>query len=573
MLAALALLGGGLYPPANFDGLAYRTPRVLNWLAAERWVWVPDFRGWLNTRACAFEWVTAPVLLFCRTDRPIFLINIISFLLLPGLAFGLLTRCGLRARAAWHWMWLLPSGYCFLLQSGSIGNDLFGAVFALAAVDFALRARVSGRPADAMYSVLAAALMTGSKVSNLVLLLPWVIAMLPGWRLFLRHKALTWGTAALSAWCSYLPTAWNNHRHGGDWSAQSIESAFQHPPNMPIYFARTAVLLTTQNFTPPVWPWAEATERFVQRALPTSFKNWLAREQTSPTWSHFAFRELAGEEEAGWGFGLSMLVLVSVLGPGRRTALARLHAPGPAAERWWRAVLLLAPFGSLAVFMGKAALTTAARTIAPFYGLLLPALLFASGIETQVRKRWWRGLAVFVFVSAAVAVILIPERPLWPAQTVLAGLSERFHSPALARAATVYRTYRDRSTVLAPLVRELPPTERVVGLLGITEPETTLWRPFGARRVVHVLAGTSPTTLRNLGITYVFANAGTAESVLQRPLPAWLEEFHGSVVTNISLRVFASGPPDAYAVIKLHAPAATASEAQPGTPGRGSDFF
>ncbi len=91
--------------------------------------------------------------------------------------------------------------------------------------------------------------------------------------------------------------------------------------------------------------------------------------------------------------------------------------------------------------------------------------------------------------------------------------------------------------------------------------------------MVHVLAGTSAKALRNLGITYVVANAGTAESVLQRPLPAWLEEFHGSVVTNISLRVFASGPPDAYAVIKLHAPAATASEAQPGTPGRGSDFF
>ena len=44
------------------------------------------------------------------------------------------------ARAAWHWMWLMPTGYCFLLQAGSIGNDLFGAVFALAALDFALRA-------------------------------------------------------------------------------------------------------------------------------------------------------------------------------------------------------------------------------------------------------------------------------------------------------------------------------------------------------------------------------------------------------------------------------------------------
>jgi len=46
-------------------------------------------------------------------------------------------------------MWLVPTGYCFLLQAGSISNDLFGAVFAMAAVDFALRARQEkkdGRP-------------------------------------------------------------------------------------------------------------------------------------------------------------------------------------------------------------------------------------------------------------------------------------------------------------------------------------------------------------------------------------------------------------------------------------------
>ena len=32
-------------------------------------------------------------------------------------------------------MWLVPTGYCYLLQVGSIGNDLFSAVLALAAVD------------------------------------------------------------------------------------------------------------------------------------------------------------------------------------------------------------------------------------------------------------------------------------------------------------------------------------------------------------------------------------------------------------------------------------------------------
>src|SRR5258708_4798934 len=33
ILATLAFLGGLLHPPSNYDGLAYREPRVLHWLA------------------------------------------------------------------------------------------------------------------------------------------------------------------------------------------------------------------------------------------------------------------------------------------------------------------------------------------------------------------------------------------------------------------------------------------------------------------------------------------------------------------------------------------------------------
>lgn len=85
--------------------------------------------------------VTAPLFLFTGTDRFVFLINVICFLLLPGRFFSVLVRLGVRTRTAWHWMWLLPAGYCYLLQAGSIANDLFGAVFAMVAIEFALRAR------------------------------------------------------------------------------------------------------------------------------------------------------------------------------------------------------------------------------------------------------------------------------------------------------------------------------------------------------------------------------------------------------------------------------------------------
>src|SRR6266446_7431060 len=155
VLAALALLGGLLYAPNNYDALAYRIPRVLHWLAEGRWHWVHTEFQRLNTRAPAFEWLSAPWVALLRTDRFLFLINIISFLLLPGLVFSVFRRLGVGAQVAWHWMWLLPAGYCFLLQAGSIGNDLIGVVFALAALDFALRAREEDRARNVWLSVLA----------------------------------------------------------------------------------------------------------------------------------------------------------------------------------------------------------------------------------------------------------------------------------------------------------------------------------------------------------------------------------------------------------------------------------
>jgi hypothetical protein len=94
ILAAMAFLGGALYAPSNYDALAYRLPRILHWLAAGQWQWIHTDFNRLNTRGCDIEWVSAPFIVLLKTDRPLFLINFISFLLLPGLVFSLFTRLG-----------------------------------------------------------------------------------------------------------------------------------------------------------------------------------------------------------------------------------------------------------------------------------------------------------------------------------------------------------------------------------------------------------------------------------------------------------------------------------------------
>ena len=214
MLALLVFLGGILYPPSNYTGLNYRVARVLQWLAHGQWCWIhtPNYR--MNDRACGIEWLTAPLLLFTKSDRALFLINFIPFLLLPGLIFSVFRRLGVRARVAWQWMWLLPTGYNFLLQAGGVANDTFPAVYALAALDFGCRAWISRRPADLWHSYLAAALLTGAKASNLPLLLPWAILILRA-AAFAPQPVMTLLVILLAALVSFLPTAILNVHYWG----------------------------------------------------------------------------------------------------------------------------------------------------------------------------------------------------------------------------------------------------------------------------------------------------------------------------------------------------------------------
>jgi hypothetical protein len=146
--AVLALVVGALYAPANYDALTYRLPRVLHWLAEQRWHWIATNNERMNISASGFEWLMAPVIALARSDRLLFLINVTAYLLMPGMIYGAFTRLGINRRVAWHWMWLLPAGYCYATEAGSIGNDMIGAVYLLAALYYTLRARVTGRMAD-----------------------------------------------------------------------------------------------------------------------------------------------------------------------------------------------------------------------------------------------------------------------------------------------------------------------------------------------------------------------------------------------------------------------------------------
>ena len=549
ILAAMAFLGGALYAPTNYDALAYRIPRVLHWLAAGQWHWINTVFPRINSRSCGIEWVSAPVIALLGTDRWLFLINFISFLLLPGLVFSLFTQLGVRRRVAWHWMWIVPTGYGFLLQAGSMGNDLFGATFALAAVDFALRATRSRRPRDFFTSLLAAAMMTSAKTNNLPLLLPWAVAILPALGWMMRRRTLM--ILAVSAWAllaSALPTMVLNFKHCGDWSGLVLET--NGSKKDPVFLAgANTVLLVLGNFVPPVFPLAGQWNQFAARAMPAGLGERLQQTILSPD-SKLQLPEMQMEENAGLGCGVCVLLLASIAAA---MFMGRNH---PVATRqmdrglMWQKCVRLAPIVSLVALLSQSHMGVTSRLFIAYYVFLLPPALVCAGHEWLVTRRWWRISAFAVFVMAAGLLVVSPPRPLFPALTLVEKLqARRPDSRPLTRMREVYFVYHGRNDGFAPARDVLPPNLKVLGVVTFDDPETSLWRPFGARRIEQICPGDTAVGLKQQGVEYILVKEEVLRQQFKCPLNDWLKQMNAQIVRTIPLNLRAAvGTTDWYLV-------------------------
>lgn len=548
VVAALAIAGGCLYAPSNYDALAYRTPRVLHWLAEGQWHWIhTDFHR-LNTRGCGIEWITAPLILLTGTDRFLFLINVISFLLLPGLCFSVMTRLGVRKRVAWHWMWVLPTGYCYLLQAASISNDLFGATLALAALDFALRAARERCAATAWLSILAAALMTSGKGYNLLLLIPWGLAMLPVTGILLRRPLPTMLVGALALVVSLLPTSLLNAHYCGDWKGLKAEPVNFATGEPLLHLGVNGALVALHNVSPTFNPLSGAWNGWMQRLIPADLAIKLA-ERFDTSGARFTLGEIQMEETAGLGFGVSLLLLPVLLGrirlrwPAWRELCAMLSCP---------ANLILAGVWLVTLYFFTQLSMSPTRFLAPFYVLLIVPVLRLPRASELLRRPWWRRLALFGFVLAALLVIATPARPLWPAQTLLRMMhAENTSSPWFKRVWTVYSVYGARSDGFAPVRAILPPNLKTLGLVTFDDPETSLWRPFGSQRIYHVTRADDAQSLRHAGIQHVLINEYVLTNNEQSTLARWLARIDAEVVSSLDLSLRATRGPTRWHLARL----------------------
>lgn len=261
----------------------------------------------------------------------------------------------------------------------------------------------------------------------------------------------------------------------------------------------------------------------------------------------FIVGELPTEDLTGPGLGLGVLLLFSFAGlfrGGRPRPCA--PAAGAISSALCRAVIFSA-WVSLAAYSMKSGMTSAARLIAPYYPLMLPLLLLSPGLPAIIRRRSWQVVTGAVLIMAFVVLIVSPDRPLWPAQTILTRAVAKYpNQHLLARALKVYTVYAERSDSLAGIRAFLPPEVKVVGFIGAgDDTDISLWRPYGERRVKIFLLTDPPEQIRQ-DVQYVVLGGANLQ-FFNLTLDAWLQKSGAELVgtTNATLRV-AEGPQSWY---------------------------
>jgi len=546
LVTGLVFLGGILYAPANYDALTYRLPRMLNWLAAGKWFWIPTFNDRMNCANTAWEWTAMPLLALAHSDRGMFLINALGFVLMPGLLFSILRQLGVARRVAWTWMWLLPLGYGFVTQAGSIGNDLTGAVFCLLALFFGLRARRSGRVGEVWLALLAAALLTGVKVSNLPLVLPCLVAVWPALGLLRKYFLGSVAVAAIAVIISALPMMALNQWHTGSWNGDPQNQYHMQVNNPVAALAGNGVLLAEQSFMPPVFPGSTRFNDRLLRALP----DWV--DTAFPRLRLNKLNELPGEEGAGLGLSLTLpLLLVSA------ASLGQLRRPG-SFKNLFHALPSVAWAAGMAllVFMAKIGSEAGPRLLLPYYLPVLIPLLLLSAQREWLRSRAWRIFLLLTALSVLPVLVLSMSRPLWPAQTITTRLALAHPgSKTLQRLATTYTAYAHRNDVLAPIRSALPDTVREVGFIaGSNDTDYSLWHPFGRRRVIYLRADIRP-FLEHPNLEWVVVKQDIWSDISPTVLKTWAAEHHAEIVATIPIVELVSWGPENWCVLRIEKPA------------------
>ena len=97
----------------------------------------------------------------------------------------------------------------------------------------------------------------------------------------------------------------------------------------------------------------------------------------------------------------------------------------------------------------------------------------------------------------------------------------------------------------------LPPDFKVVGFLGTPDDiDISLWRPYGTRRVEHILLADSSELIRSKGIDYAVVS-GLNLDEKKTTLSAWLTQSGAELMATTNLTLKVTDGPQAWHVVRF----------------------
>lgn len=473
LVALLSLAGALLHIPWSYDAVTYRLPRCLYWLAKGHWYWIGTIDGRLDYSSCGLEWQSVPLLLATGSDQFLFLLSFLPFLLLPGLTYLAGRTLQVERRPMLILMWLIPCAYCIALQCSGVCNDGYSVTYTVASLAFGGVAIRRGDQVACIFCGLAAALLTGAKLSNLPLILPLGILFLVAARKseFFRSPALA-GLVPM-ALASFLPLAVLCHVHTGNWTGDPHDQWGFRTGNPLAATTANLILSATDLTRPPVLIGTGTLNDVlnrIQESMPPLMK-WL--QDSHKMFTGINVGDMVYEGDSGAGFSIGIFLLVGTV-----SGLFIKSTTYKTPSALWQKVVVLSSVVSWIVLLSQLGSNHTPRNAISY----LPLLIFAaSGIPPLLKflhSDHCATLALFAMASVIPVIILTPARPLIPL-----ALLERVKTTApVGRILEKYRTWEKFRDDLKPLRESIPADVTIVGYAGaFKDTNYGLWRPFGAR--------------------------------------------------------------------------------------------
>ena len=534
-----------IHVPWSFDAVTYRLPRCLYWLAEGRWYWIGTIDGRLDYSSCGLEWQMIPLILLTKTDRFLFLLSYLPFLLLPGLFYLGGRALGFARKPVLIWMWLLPCAYCIALQCSGLQNDGYTASYTAACLAFGgIAIRRRSRVA-CMLAGMSAALLTGAKLSNMPLMLPLgIVFLVAAWKSgFFRITAVA--SVPIMALVSFFPLAILSINHTGHWTGDPDDQWGFRTGN-PVAAVIANLILTGNDLAHPPIMVATSTlnaafDKIEGVAAP--LVAWL--HQSHRMFRGINFGDLVYEGGAGPGFTLGLFLTGGILIGIFIKKTKKCRQP----ERWQK---LVVTGGVIAWFVLLTQLGSnhTARNSAPYLPLLLPACSILPPLRRFLQSRFAIPLALVSMSSVLPVIILTPARPLVP----FAFLEMAKSFGPVSKIIEKYRMWETLRDDLKPMRDQLPVDEKVIGYAGaFRDTSYGLWKPLGKRVMPELGLAVKDTTRHPEVPAYVVATEHGIQQRFAIPLEEWIrrenKEIHYSFKRATSLESDASSPPDEWLLL------------------------